>query len=130
METLNRFVPSGVVAAAAWKFWTKSGLSTVGNRVIVSAAIAYAGYYAFERIRWTPARQGQEFRRQFAEHASEKLRHSVEYTASKCSDQVSAELKDTFTRLKITARDVTDDLTDEINQLEGNCNHGRDSTIN
>jgi len=123
METLNRFVPSGVVAAAAWKFWTKSGLSTVGNRVIVSAAIAYAGYYAFERIRWTPARQGQEFRKQFAEHASEKLRHSVEYTASKCSDQVSAELKDTFTRLEITARDVTDDLTDEINQLEEKSQH-------
>ena len=33
--------------------------------------------------------------------------------------QVESELKETFTRLEMTAKEVTNDLTDEINHLEG-----------
>ena len=36
-----------------------------------------------------------------SEHAKEKLRNSVHYTSSKCSQQVENELKETFTRLEL-----------------------------
>ena len=58
-------------------------------------------------------------REQFARHASNKLRHSVEYTSSKCSTQVENELKDTFARLEFTAKEVTDDIDDKIQLLDG-----------
>lgn len=118
IETATRFLPSGLFAGALWKFWTKSGLSTIGNRIIMGAAVGYFGLYAVERLRWTQARQGQEFRRQFADHAADKLRHSVEYTSSKCSSQVETELKDTFTRLELTAKEVTGDIVGNIDILE------------
>ena len=37
----------------------------------------------------------------FSEHAKEKLRNSVHYTSSKCSQQVENELRETFTRLEL-----------------------------
>ena len=36
-----------------------------------------------------------------SEHAKEKLRNSVHYTSSKCSQQVENELRETFTRLEL-----------------------------
>ena len=61
-------------------------------------------------------------REQFARHASNKLRHSVEYTSSKCSAQVENELKDTFARLEFTAKEVTHDIDDKIQLLDGMVN--------
>ena len=43
----------------------------------------------------------------------------MEYTSSKCSTQVENELKDTFARLEFTAKEVTDDIDDKIQLLDG-----------
>jgi len=118
VETISRFLPSGLAAASCYKAFQWSGFSDWGTKLVMAAAVGYLGVYAWERLRWTKFRQEQAFREQFARHASNKLRHSVEYTSSKCSTQVENELKDTFARLEFTAKEVTDDIDDKIQLLD------------
>ena len=119
IETVTRFLPSGFVAAFGYKAYQWSGFGDWGTKLVLGAAGSYLAFYAWERLRWTKYRQEQTFREQFAQHAGDKLRHSVEYTSSKCSSQVENELKETFARLEFTANEVTNDIDDQIQGLDG-----------
>ena len=116
---MTRFLPTGFLAACGYKAFTYSRFGDWGTKLIAGATVGYLGLYAFERLRWTKYRQEKAFREQFATHASDKLRHSVEYTSSKCSSQVENELRETFARLEFTANEVTQDIDGEITHLDG-----------
>ena len=123
VEVVTRFIPTGLFAGFGYKAYQWSGFGDWGTKLVLGLAGSYLAVYAFERLRWTKFRQEQAFRSQFAKHASDKLRHSVEYTSSKCSSQVENELKETFARLEFTANEVTNDIDDQIQLLDGKFLH-------
>jgi len=118
IDYITRFLPQGLFSYAGWKAYKWSGLSEFSSKILITAGVTYASLYLFERLRYTKFKQEQLFRFQFGEHAKEKLRNSVHYTSSKCSQQVENELRETFTRLELAANEVTTDIEDNISDLD------------
>lgn len=93
-------------------------LKTVGWRLIAVAGGIYGCLYLYERLSWTTKAKEREFKRQYVDHATSKLRLIVDLTSANCSHQVQQELSTTFARLCQLVDESTIDLNDEMKNLD------------
>jgi len=93
-------------------------LKTVGWRLIVAAGAVYGVLYLYERLSWTTKAKEREFKRQYVDHATKKLRLIVDLTSANCSHQVQQELSTTFARLCQLVDESTINLNDEMTKLD------------
>lgn len=93
-------------------------LKTVGWRLILATSAVYVCLYAYERLTWTNKAKEREFKAQYVNHASKKLKMIVDLTSSNCSHQVEQELSSTFARLCQLVDRATDDMHDEMKKLD------------
>jgi len=64
-------------------FW-----KTIGWRAVAFAAASYGALYAYERLTWTSRAKERALKRQFVEHATDKLNLVISFTSTNCSHQV------------------------------------------
>uniref|UniRef100_A0A2K5QQD1 Mitofusin 2 n=1 Tax=Cebus imitator TaxID=2715852 RepID=A0A2K5QQD1_CEBIM len=95
-----------VVGGVVWK--------AVGWRLIALSFGLYGLLYVYERLTWTTKAKERAFKRQFVEHASEKLQLVISYTGSNCSHQVQQELSGTFAHLCQQVDVTRENLEQEI----------------
>jgi len=93
-------------------------LKTIGWRIIAFTGIVYGGLYLYERLTWTNKAKEREFKRQYVEHATKKLRLIVDLTSANCSHQVQQELSSTFARLCHLVDSSTSEMENEMKSLE------------
>lgn len=93
-------------------------LKTVGWRLIVATGAVYGVLYLYERLSWTTKAKEREFKRQYVDHATAKLRLIVDLTSANCSHQVQQELSTTFARLCQLVDESTINLNDEMKNLD------------
>ncbi|XP_059200480.1 mitofusin-1-like [Centropristis striata] len=94
-----------VIGGVVWR--------SVGWRLIALSVSLYGLLYLYEKLTWTDASRERALKRQFVEHAAQRLRAIVPVTSSACSQQVYKELSATFSRLSQRV-----DLSEA--ELEGN----------
>lgn len=92
-------------------------LKTVGWRLIVVTGGVYGCLYLYERLSWTTKAKEREFKRQYVNHATSKLRTIVDVTSANCSHQVQQELSTTFARLCQLVDESITNLNDEMISL-------------
>lgn len=63
-------------------------LKTIGWRVIVGAGVIYGSVYLYERLSWTNTAKERNFKNQYVDHATRKLKLIVDLTSANCSHQV------------------------------------------
>ncbi|KAJ9593852.1 hypothetical protein L9F63_027504, partial [Diploptera punctata] len=78
----------------------------------------YGCFYLYERMTWTNKAKEREFKRQYVDHATKKLRLIVDLTSANCSHQVQQELSSTFARLCHLVDEATNDMDSEIKILD------------
>ncbi|XP_058119292.1 transmembrane GTPase Marf [Anopheles ziemanni] len=93
-------------------------LKTIGWRVIVGAGVIYGSVYLYERLSWTNTAKEKNFKNQYVQHATRKLKLIVDLTSANCSHQVQQELSSTFARLCRVVDTATTDMNDELKQIE------------
>lgn len=93
-------------------------LKTVGWRLIVITGGIYGCLYLYERLSWTTKAKEREFKRQYVDHATSKLRMIVDLTSANCSHQVQQELSTTFARLCRLVDESASELNDEMKNLD------------
>lgn len=93
-------------------------LKTVGWRLIVATGAIYGCLYLYERLSWTTKAKEREFKRQYVEHATSKLRLIVDLTSANCSHQVQQELSTTFARLCQLVDESASDLNEQMKHLD------------
>lgn len=97
-------------------------LKTVGWRLIIATGAVYGCLYLYERLSWTTKAKEREFKRQYVDHATSKLRMIVDLTSANCSHQVQQELSTTFARLCRLVDESAIDLNDEMKNLDRELN--------
>ncbi|XP_074655522.1 mitofusin-2-like isoform X2 [Tubulanus polymorphus] len=105
-STVGAVVVSGLVAKAA------------GWRVIAVCGTIYGLLYVYERLTWTKKAKERQFKRQYVEHASSKLKLIVDLTSANCSHQVQQELASMFSRLCHQVEVAKSELMEEIKHLD------------
>ncbi|XP_015372851.1 PREDICTED: transmembrane GTPase Marf-like [Diuraphis noxia] len=125
----NLSMISRVLAASVGTHGTVGGLvlggfmlKTVGWRLIVAAGAVYGVLYLYERLSWTTKAKEREFKRQYVDHATRKLRLIVDLTSANCSHQVQQELSTTFARLCQLVDESANNLNDEMKKLDQEIN--------
>lgn len=93
-------------------------LKTVGWRVIAVTTALYGCLYLYERLTWTNKAKEKEFKRQYVEHATKKLKLIVDLTSANCSHQVQQELSSTFARLCHLVDEATTEMGSDMKTLE------------
>lgn len=93
-------------------------VKTVGWRLIAFTAAIYACLYAYERLTWTNKAKERQFKKQYVEHATKKLRLIVDLTSANCSHQVQQELSGTFARLCHAVDEAAADMVATSTHLE------------
>jgi len=93
-------------------------LKTVGWRLIIATSTIYGVLYVYERLSWTTKAKEREFKRQYVEHATTKLRSIVIVTSAYCSHQVQQELSTSFARLFQLVNESASDLNGEMTNLD------------
>lgn len=104
-STIGAIVVAGLITKAA------------GLRVIAIAGAIYGSLYLYEWLMWTNKAKERQFKRQYVDYASSKLRLIVDLTSSNCSHQVQQELSSNFGRLCGQVDNAKHDLEQEIRQL-------------
>lgn len=92
-------------------------LKTVGWRLIAVTGAIYGALYLYERLTWTNKAKEREFKRQYVEHATKKLRLIVDLTSANCSHQVQQELSSTFARLCHLVDETTSQMDSELKTI-------------
>ena len=59
-----------------------------GWRVIAITGAIYGLLYIYERLTWTNKAKERNFKRQYVDYASQKLKLIIDLTSSNCSHQV------------------------------------------
>lgn len=103
-------------------------LKTVGWRVIAFSIGVYGGIYMYERMTWTNNAKCKEFKRQYVNHAAQKLRLVVDMTSANCSHQVQQELSSTFARLCHLVDETTNEMKDNINRIDNKLRRLEDAS--
>ncbi|CAJ1073161.1 LOW QUALITY PROTEIN: mitofusin-1-like [Xyrichtys novacula] len=80
-----------VIGGVVWR--------SVGWRVIALSLSLYGLLYLYEKLTWTNASRERALKKQFVEHASQRVRAVIPISTSACSQQVYKELASTFSRL-------------------------------
>uniref|UniRef100_A0A2M3Z1T2 Putative transmembrane gtpase marf n=1 Tax=Anopheles braziliensis TaxID=58242 RepID=A0A2M3Z1T2_9DIPT len=93
-------------------------LKTIGWRVIVGAGVIYGSVYLYERLSWTNTAKERNFKNQYVQHATRKLKLIVDLTSANCSHQVQQELSSTFARLCRVVDTASNEMNDELRQIE------------
>uniref|UniRef100_A0A069DW95 Putative transmembrane gtpase marf n=1 Tax=Panstrongylus megistus TaxID=65343 RepID=A0A069DW95_9HEMI len=93
-------------------------LKTVGWRIIAFTTALYGCLYLYERLTWTNKAKEREFKRQYVDHATKKLKLIVDLTSANCSHQVQQELSSTFARLCHLVDEATTEMGSEMKSLE------------
>ncbi|XP_011852025.1 PREDICTED: LOW QUALITY PROTEIN: mitofusin-2 [Mandrillus leucophaeus] len=120
--TQEEFMVSMVTGLASLTSRTSMGILVVGGvvwkavgwRLIALSFGLYGLLYVYERLTWTTKAKERAFKRQFVEHASEKLQLVISYTGSNCSHQVQQELSGTFAHLCQQVDVTRENLEQEI----------------
>ncbi|XP_076800179.1 mitofusin-2-like [Clavelina lepadiformis] len=99
----------GMIPYVLWK--------AIGWRAVAFSVVSYGALYAYERLTWTSNAKEKMLKRQFVEHAGDKLNLVITFTSSNCSHQVQQELSGTFAQLCSDVEDVRNDIQDEIQVL-------------
>jgi hypothetical protein len=63
-------------------------LKTVGWRLILVSGAVYGCLYMYERLTWTNKAKERTFKKQYVNHATNKLKLIVDLTSANCSHQV------------------------------------------
>lgn len=63
-------------------------IKTVGWRLIVLTGAIYGCLYMYERLTWTNKAKERQFKKQYVDHATRKLKLIVDLTSANCSHQV------------------------------------------
>ncbi|XP_043269906.1 transmembrane GTPase Marf isoform X1 [Venturia canescens] len=92
-------------------------LKTVGWRLIAVTGAIYGSLYLYERLTWTNKAKEREFKRQYVDHATKKLRLIVDLTSANCSHQVQQELSSTFARLCHLVDEATSEMDTELKTI-------------
>ncbi|XP_011151154.1 transmembrane GTPase Marf isoform X2 [Harpegnathos saltator] len=92
-------------------------LKTIGWRLIAITCAIYGTLYLYERLTWTNKAKEREFKRQYVDHATKKLRLIVDLTSSNCSHQVQQELSSTFARLCHLVDETTSEMDSELKSI-------------
>lgn len=100
---------------------------TVGWKMIALVCGLYGLLYAYERMTWNNRAKEREFKRQYVQHATRKLKLIVDFTSSNCSHQVKQELASTFSRMCQFVDEVVKDMSGELNQLDQEISELSDS---
>lgn len=103
-------------------------LKTVGWRLIIATGAIYGCLYLYERLSWTTKAKERAFKRQYVDHATNKLRLIVDLTSANCSHQVQQELSTTFARLCQLVDESATNLNDEMKNLDRELNMLAQST--
>lgn len=93
-------------------------VKTVGWRLIAFTAAIYSCLYAYERLTWTNKAKERQFKKQYVEHATKKLRLIVDLTSANCSHQVQQELSGTFARLCHVVDEASAEMVNQSSHLE------------
>ncbi|XP_065809415.1 mitofusin-1 [Labrus bergylta] len=80
-----------VIGGVVWR--------SVGWRVIALSLSLYGLIYLYEKLTWTNASRERALKKQFVEHAAQRLKAVISVSSSACSQQVYKELASTFSRL-------------------------------
>ncbi|XP_078481131.1 mitofusin-2 [Ciona intestinalis] len=96
---------------------------SIGWRVVAFSAVSYFALYGYERITWSSRAKEKALKRQFVEHATDKLNLIISFTSSNCSHQVQQELSGTFSRLCCEIEEVRKEIEQESEDLLHRCNH-------
>lgn len=99
-------------------FW-----KSVGWRAVAFTAAAYGALYMYERLTWTSRAKERALKRQFVEHATDKLNLIISFTSSNCSHQVQQELSGTFTQLCCDVDEVRNEISREADDLSARTTH-------
>lgn len=97
-------------------------VKSIGWRLIAATGAIYGCLYVYERALWTPKAKEREFKRQYVDHATNKLRLIVDLTSANCSHQVQQELSTTFARLCQLVDESAMDLNDQMKNLDYELN--------
>lgn len=93
-------------------------MKTVGWRIILVTGAVYGCIYLYERLTWTNKAKERNFKKQYVNHATKKLRLIVDLTSANCSHQVQQELSSTFARLCHLVDESTNSMTEKIKELD------------
>uniref|UniRef100_H2ZK80 Dynamin-type G domain-containing protein n=1 Tax=Ciona savignyi TaxID=51511 RepID=H2ZK80_CIOSA len=96
---------------------------SIGWRVVAFSAVSYSALYGYERLTWTSRAKERALKRQFVEHATDKLNLIISFTSSNCSHQVQQELSGTFARLCCDVDEVRNEIEEESEALLSKCSH-------
>uniref|UniRef100_A0A8C5BNF1 Dynamin-type G domain-containing protein n=1 Tax=Gadus morhua TaxID=8049 RepID=A0A8C5BNF1_GADMO len=80
-----------VIGGVVWR--------SVGWRLIALSLSLYGLLYLYEKLTWTEVARERALKRQFVEHASQRLRALVPVASHGCSQQVHSHLMSVFSRL-------------------------------
>ncbi|KAI5712644.1 hypothetical protein M8J76_001169 [Diaphorina citri] len=105
-------------------------LKTVGWRLIMVTGAVYSCLYLYEWLTWSNKAKEREFKSQYVAHASKKLKMIVDLTSSNCSHQVEQELSSTFARLCQLVDRATDDMHEDIKQLDSHLKQVEEASNN
>ncbi|XP_066585247.1 transmembrane GTPase Marf isoform X2 [Prorops nasuta] len=103
-------------------------LKTVGWRLIAVTGAIYGALYLYERLTWTNKAKEREFKRQYVDHATKKLRLIVDLTSANCSHQVQQELSSTFARLCHLVDEATSEMDSELKTIASTLRILEDAT--
>lgn len=90
---------------------------SVGWRVLAITGAAYFSLYFYERLTWTSGAKERALKRQFVEHATDKLKYIIDFTSTNCSHQVQQELSQTLSRLCCDVDSARNELKEESEEL-------------
>ncbi|XP_017781790.1 PREDICTED: transmembrane GTPase Marf isoform X2 [Nicrophorus vespilloides] len=93
-------------------------MKTVGWRIIAVTGAVYSCLYLYERLTWTNKAKEKNFKKQYVNHATRKLKMIVDLTSANCSHQVQQELSGTFARLCHLVDESTNDMDKKLKELE------------
>ncbi|XP_014227750.1 transmembrane GTPase Marf isoform X1 [Trichogramma pretiosum] len=93
-------------------------LKTVGWRLIAVTGAIYGTLYLYERMTWTNKAKEREFKKQYVNHATQKLKLIVDLTSANCSHQVQQELSSTFARLCHLVDETTNEMHSEVKTID------------
>ncbi|XP_039254697.2 mitofusin-2-like isoform X1 [Styela clava] len=91
---------------------------TIGWKAIVFTVASYGSLYLYERLTWTSRAQEHALKRQFVEHATEKLNLITTFTSSNCSHQVQQELSTTFAQICHKVDEISKELKSDSEEMQ------------
>ncbi|XP_025413801.1 transmembrane GTPase Marf isoform X4 [Sipha flava] len=102
----------GGLCAAGFTF------KVVGWRLLGLSIGVYGCLFLYERLSWTTKAKEREFKRQYVEYVTSKLRMIVDITSANCSHQVEQELTTTCSQLCQLVDESSDNLSDQLKNLD------------